>query len=130
MEIHQLRVVLKARRFDQTCRFYNEILGLPRLRRWEGEDGRGALFQAGPGVVEVLGRSRDSERDDRSEAYDYQGPAQKLTITLQVTSAEGAYERLLLNDRNVPGGLITLPDGTLAYGTHDPDGVKVLLAEA
>ena len=130
MEIRQFRVVLKARRFDLTCHFYNEILGLSRLRRWEGAGGRGALFQAGPGVVEVHGRSRDSEHDDRSEAYDYQGPAQKLTITLQIASAEQAYERLLLNDRNVPGGLLTLPDGTLAYETNDPDGVKILLSEA
>ncbi|MFQ5349606.1 MAG: VOC family protein [Thermoanaerobaculia bacterium] len=129
MEIRQFRVVLKARRFDTTCRFYTEVLGLPRLRSWEGEQGRGALFQAGSGAVEVRGRSRDRERDDREEAYEYQGPAQKMTLTLQVTSAEQAYERMLLADRNLPGGLVTLAGGTLAYETHDPDGVKILLAE-
>lgn len=129
MEIRQFRVVLKARRFDPTCRFYTEILGLPRLRRWEGKQGRGALFQAGPGVVEVRGRSRDSESSDRNEAFDYQGPAQKMTITLQVASAEKAYERLLLNDRNIAGGLITLSDGSLVFETHDPDGIKVRLSE-
>lgn len=129
MEIRQFRVVLKARRFDHTCRFYTDILGLPRLRRWEGKQGRGALFQAGPGVVEVRGRSRDSESSDRNEAFDYQGPAQKMTITLQVASAEKAYERLLLNDRNIAGGLITLPDGSLVFETHDPDGIKVRLSE-
>lgn len=129
MEIRQFRVVLKARRFDRTCHFYTEILGLPRLRRWEGEKGRGALFQAGPGVVEVQGRSRDSESADRNEAFDYQGPAQKMTITLQVSSAERAYERLLFNDRNIPGGLKTQADGSLTFETHDPDGIKVLLSE-
>ena len=129
MEIRQFRVALKARRFDRTCRFYNDILGLPRLRSWEGERGRGALFQAGPGVVEVRGRGRELEASDRSEAFDYQGPDQKMVITLLVTSAEKAYERLLLNDRNVPGGLMTLPDGRLAFETHDPDGVKVMLRE-
>jgi catechol 2,3-dioxygenase-like lactoylglutathione lyase family enzyme len=129
MEIRQFRVVLKARRFDRTCRFYTEILGLPLLRRWEGEGGRGALFQAGPGVVEVRGRSRQREGNDREEAYDYQGPAQKMTLTLQVTSAERAYERLLLADRNIPGGLRTLTDGALAYETHDPDGVRILFSE-
>lgn len=129
MEIRQFRVVLKARRFDHTCRFYTEILGLPRLRRWEGKQGRGALFQAGPGVVEVRGRSRDSESSDRNEAFDYQGPAQKMTITLQVASAEKAYERLLLNDRNIAGGLITQSDGSLVFETHDPDGIKVRLSE-
>ena len=129
MEIRQFRVVLKARRFDRTCHFYTEVLGLPRLRSWEGENGRGALFQAGPGVVEVRGRSRDTESADRSEAFDYQGPAQKMTLTLRVFSAEQAYERLLLADRNIPGGLMTLADGSLVYETHDPDGVKIHFAE-
>ena len=130
MEIRQFRVALKARRFDRTCHFYTEVLGLPRLRSWEGEHGRGALFQAGPGVVEVRGRTRDSESADRDEAFDYQGPAQKMTIILQVASAEQAYERLLLADRNVPGGLMALPDGTVAFETHDPDGVKVRFSES
>ena len=128
MEIRQFRVVLKARRFDHTCRFYNEILGLSTLRRWEGNSGRGALFQAGPGVVEVQGRAREAESDP-GEAWDYQGPAQKMTLTLQVASAERAYERLLLADRNIPGGLKTLADGSLAFETHDPDGVKIVLSE-
>ena len=130
MEIRQFRVALKARRFDDTSRFYNEILGLPRLRSWEGKNGRGAQFQAGPGVVEVRGRSRDRERDEREESFDYQGPEQKMVITLQVPSAEAAYERLLLNDRNIPGGLMTQADGTLAFRTHDPDGIQILLCEA
>ena len=130
MEIRQFRVALRARRFDDTCRFYNEILGLPRLRSWEGSSGRGAQFQAGPGVVEVRGRSREGERDEREESFDYQGPEQKMVITLQVPSAEAAYERLLLNDRNIPGGLMTMGDGSMAYKTHDPDGIQILLSEA
>lgn len=130
MEIRQFRVVLKARRFDRTCRFYNEILGLPRLRSWEGDEGRGALFQAGPGIVEVQGRPRDSEREDRHEAFDYQGPSQKMVLTLQVPSAQEAYERLLLGDRNIPGGLTTLADGSEVFETHDPDGIKVRYSES
>jgi catechol 2,3-dioxygenase-like lactoylglutathione lyase family enzyme len=130
MEIRQFRVVLRARRFDRTCHFYNEILGLPRHRSWEGNGARGALFQAGPGLVEVHGRSRDKESEDRDEAFDYQGPDHKITVTLVVPSAEQAYERLLLNDRNIPGGLMTMSDGTLAFETHDPDGIKLRLREA
>lgn len=130
MDIRQFRVALKARRFERTCRFYGEVLGLPRLRRWEGSSGRGALYLAGPGVIEVRGRSAESERDRRAEAYDYQGPNHKLTVSLVVPSAEQAYERLLLADRNIPGGLVALDDGGLAFETHDPDGVKIRLCEA
>ena len=130
MEIRQFRVALKARRFDRPSHFYGDILGLPRLRSWEGSGSRGALFQAGPGVVEIRGRSRDSESDGRDEAFDYQGPEHKLTVTLIVPSAEQAYERLLLNDRNIPGGLLAQSDGSLAFETHDPDGVKLRLCES
>ena len=43
--------VIRARSFDRTCRFYGEALALPRLQNWDREDGRGALYQAGSGVV-------------------------------------------------------------------------------
>ncbi len=78
----------------------------------------------------MRGRTRDGEGNDREAAFDYQGPTQKMVITLQVPSAERAYERLLLADRNIPGGLMTLADGTLAFETHDPDGIKVRLTES
>ena len=37
---------------------------------------------------------------------------------------------VLLADRNIPGGLVTRADGSMAFETHDPDGIKVLLTEA
>ena len=44
-------------------------------------------------------------------------------------SAERAYEELLFRDKNVPGGLRRGADGVLAFETHDPDGVRILLRE-
>ena len=127
MEIRQFRVVVKARDFERTCRFYGETLALPRLQSWDREDGRGALYQAGPGAVEVLGRPRDSAAYD--EGFDYQGPEHKLELTWVVPSAERAYEELLFRDKNVPGGLRKSPEGGLVFETHDPDGVRILLRE-
>jgi len=127
MQIRQFRVILKAKNFENTCRFYGEVLALPRLQSWDREDGRGALFQAGSGAVEVLGRPRDT--DDYDEDFDYQGPAQKLELSWIVPSAERTYEELLFRDKNVPGGLRRGPDGALQFETHDPDGVRLLLRE-
>ena len=129
MEIGRLRVVVRAKDFERTCRFYGEVMALPRLRSWEVNGGRGASFLAGMGVVEVRGRAADAPDDVRDEAYDYQGPNHKLTLTLEVPSAETAYEELLFRDKNIPGGLTTLADGSTAFETHDPDGVKILLRE-
>ncbi len=127
MQIRQFRVVIKARNFDRSSNFYGEVLALPRLQSWDDEEGRGALFQAGTGAVEVLGRPRDSHGWD--EEFDYQGPEQKLVLSWIVPSAERTYEELLFRDKNVPGGLRRGADGALVFETHDPDGVRILLRE-
>lgn len=129
MNIDEFRVVIRARDFDASCRFYDDIMALPRLRSWESDGGRGALFQAGSGLIEVLGRPRTSGRPQRDENFDYQGPEQKLTLTILTNSAEKAYEDLIFREKNIPGGLKQLPDGAMAFQTHDPDGVKILLRE-
>ena len=131
MEIRQFRVVVRAKSFERTCRFYGETLSLPRLQNWDREDGRGALYQAGAAVIEVLGRpagtaDRDRERD---EAFDYQGPHHKLVMVMAVPSAEKAYEELLLRDKNIPGGLRQDADGCLLFDTHDPDGVRIVFKQ-
>ncbi|HEX7186358.1 MAG TPA: VOC family protein [Thermoanaerobaculia bacterium] len=131
MEIRQFRVVVRAKSFDSTCRFYGESLAFPRLQSWSGENERGALFQAGAGVVQVLGRPAAAE-NPRSwdETYDYHGPAHKMTIALVVPSAEAAYQEAHFRDKNIPGGLRRDTDGGLIFETHDPDGVKVVFKQA
>jgi catechol 2,3-dioxygenase-like lactoylglutathione lyase family enzyme len=128
MDIRQFRVVLRARHFDRTCAFYGETLALPRLQSWDRDTGRGALYQAGTGVIEVLGRAHgpSGSEEGRDEQYDYQGPDHKLEILLHVASAERAYEEIQFRERNIPGGLRTDPDGSTVFATHDPDGVHVL----
>jgi catechol 2,3-dioxygenase-like lactoylglutathione lyase family enzyme len=131
MEIRDFRLVLRARDFERTCRFYEEVLSLPRLAEWDHSTLRGALFQAGGGAVEVIGRARGAAiGGGRDEAFDYQGPDQKLTLRLLVPSAEKAYEELLFRDKNIPGGLRHSADGIAVFETHDPDGVKIEFREA
>lgn len=128
MEIRQFRVVLKARDFDRTCSFYGETLALPRLQSWDRETSRGALYQVGTAVIEVQGRAHGAD-DGRDEAFDYQGPQHKLTLVVHVPSAEKAYEELIFRNRNIPGGLAADTDGAMTFGTHDPDGVKIVFRQ-
>lgn len=131
MDIEQFRVVVRAKRFERTCRFYGQTLAFPEVGSWQAGDRRGALYQAGTGVVEVVGRV-DEDSQSWDEVFDYVGPQHKLTLTLTVPSAEKAYETLHFRDQNVPGGLREDETGTggLVFETHDPDGVKILFRES
>lgn len=130
MDIRQFRVVLRARCFDSTCRFYGESLALPRVQSWDREDARGAVFQAGPSLIEVLGRPAGASPSGRDEVYDYQGPQQKMILTFLVPSAREAYAELQFRDKNIPGGLRHDDDGSLIFETHDPDGIKIVYRQA
>jgi catechol 2,3-dioxygenase-like lactoylglutathione lyase family enzyme len=131
MEIRQFRVVVRAKNFERTSRFYGESLAFPRLQSWDREDERGALFQAGAAVVQVVGRPASAETPrSYDETYDYQGPHHKMTIALLVPSAETAYQEAHFRDKNIPGGLRRDTDGGLIFETHDPDGIKIVFKQA
>jgi catechol 2,3-dioxygenase-like lactoylglutathione lyase family enzyme len=129
MEVRQFRVVVRVSDFDRSCRFYGEVLALPRVQSWDRDDSRGALYQAGAGIVEVRARPR-GQAGGRDEVYDYMGPQHKLTLMLVVPSAQRAYEELIFRDPNIPGGLRTDADGGVVFETHDPDGVRIVLKES
>ncbi len=130
MEIHQFRVVLRARDFERSCKFYGEVLALPKIQQWDREDGRSAIYQAGAGLVEIVSLPSTADPSDRYEDFDYQGPQHKLTLTLKVPSAEKAYDELIFRDKNIPGGLQEGLAGGLVFETHDPDGVKICFVES
>ncbi|MEE8137951.1 MAG: VOC family protein [Thermoanaerobaculia bacterium] len=129
MEIRQFRVVLRAHDFERTCKFYGEVLALPKIQQWDRQDGRSAIYQAGSGLLEIQGLPSTRDPSERDEDFDFQGPLHKLTLTLAVPSAEKAYEELILREKNIPGGLKEAPGGGLVFETHDPDGVKVSFVE-
>lgn len=128
MEIQQFRLVVRASDFERSQSFYGDVLALPLLHSWDGEGGRGALYRAGSGFVELRGRSRTGGRTSSDEIFGYQG-TQKMSITFRVASAEKAYEELIFRERNIPGGLKSLEDGSKVFETQDPDGVKIVYLE-
>ena len=123
MEIHEFRVVLRAKDFDHTCRFYRDVLTFSRIREWHNERERRAMFGAGTTVIEIVGFTD-------GDGSGYQGPEHKIAFTVIVPSAEEVYEELIFREKNIPGGLLTAADGTLVFETNDPDGVKVRFVEA
>ena len=127
MEIEGFRVTLKARNYERTCDFYSETLALPTLGSWEQDGRQGTTFQAGPGRVEVVGRVEGAARRPDDDVFEYRGPHHEMVLTLTVPSAQKAYDDLIFRNKNVPGGMHELEDGSSVFETHDPDGIRIVL---
>ncbi len=130
MEIRQTRVVIRTARFDRALKFYGDSLALPRLQSWDREDSRGALFQAGAAVVEIVGPPAGQDPRLADERFNPQGPLTKTKLVFIVPSAQQAYDEIFFRDKNIPGGLRTDDDGALMFETHDPDGLRVAFKES
>lgn len=126
MDIRQFRVSLRAKHFERTCRFYGETLALPQIDTWQTPELQGALYHAGTGVIEVVGRAADAPPSARDEAFEYTGPEQKMVVDLIVPSAEAAYKDGHFREQNIPGGLRRDDRGDMIFKTHDPDGVQIV----
>jgi catechol 2,3-dioxygenase-like lactoylglutathione lyase family enzyme len=129
MEIRQFRVVVRTNNFDRALKFYGDALGLPRLKSWDTEDSRGALFQAGSAVIELQGPPASQDPRLADERFDAQGPKGKMKIVFLVPSAQKAYDEIYFREKNIPGGLLKDDDGVLMFETHDPDGIRVAFKE-
>jgi catechol 2,3-dioxygenase-like lactoylglutathione lyase family enzyme len=130
MEIRQTRVVIRTARFDRALKFYGDSLALPRLQSWDREDSRGALFQAGAAVVEIVGPPADQDPRLTDERFNPQGPLTKTKLVFIVPSAQQAYDEIFFRDKNIPGGFLKDDDGALMFETHDPDGLRVAFKES
>jgi catechol 2,3-dioxygenase-like lactoylglutathione lyase family enzyme len=130
MEIQQFRVVVRAMYFDRALKFYGESLALPQLKTWEREDARGAVFQAGSAILEIIGPpASEDPRRVHDERFESMGPQNKTSLVFEVPSAQKAFEEIQFRERNIPGGLRKDGDGVLIFETHDPDGVRVVFKE-
>ena len=130
MEIRQTRLVIRTARFDRALKFYGDSLALPRLQSWDLEDSRGALFQAGAAVVEIVGPPAGQDPRLTDERFNPQGPLTKTRLVFIVPSAQQAYDEIFFRDKNIPGGLRQDDDGVLMFETHDPDGLRVAFKES
>lgn len=130
MEIRQFRVVIRAKSFERALKFYGGALALPEVGRWDREDGRGVVFQAGSALIEVLGRPASGDPRLNDERYDPEGPLTKTVLTFDVASAKQANDEIFFREKNIPGGLRKDDDGKLMFETHDPDGIRVRFKES
>ncbi|HEY0514501.1 MAG TPA: VOC family protein [Thermoanaerobaculia bacterium] len=129
MEIRQFRVVIRTSNFERATKFYGDALGLPRVQSWEREDQRGAVFQAGTALLEVLGPPASEDPRVNDERFNPQGPHIRAAFVFDVPSAQQAFDEIFFREKNIPGGLQKDDQGRLVFVTHDPDNFRIVFRE-
>lgn len=123
MNSSELRVLFRASDFDASVRFYQELLGMERLKNWERDTGSGVILRAGPGrTIELLGAPP-------GQGYADERLPRGVTLWLQVDDVAEWYERLRASGAVIARELADDPWGTRSFRLDDPDGTQVWLFE-
>lgn len=109
-------LALASERFDETARFYAEILGFPVLEAWDRPGARGCRLDLGGGLrLELL----DAARERRPLAL---GPADdRCHLVVEVADLEQVRARL---PAPAPEPMAT-SWGARLFQLRDPDGIAV-----
>src|SRR5436309_443903 len=104
MEIRQFRVVIRTSSFERATKLYGNALGLPQLESWDREADRGAVYQAGTSVLEVVGPPASEDPRQNDERFNPQGPHIRAALVFEVPSAQAAFDEIFFREKNIPGG--------------------------
>ena len=109
----QFRVLIRPSNYDESVAFYRDTLGLSVFRSWDDAHGRGTVFQAGSGLIEVeLGRGT-------SGTPGFKG------VVIQVDDADEVYQEVLA--RGAPATEpVTAPWGHRLFHANAPDGLRLI----
>ncbi|HEY0557228.1 MAG TPA: VOC family protein [Thermoanaerobaculia bacterium] len=129
MEIREFRVVVRASNYERAVKFYGDALALPQVQSWNRDTERGAVFQAGSALIEVVGPPVNEDPRANDEKFKAQGPRIQAAIVFDVASAQRAFDEISSREKNIPGGFEKDSQGRMTFATHDPDNIKVIFRE-
>lgn len=114
----QFRWMFVAKDYEASIAFYRDGLGLPVDHDWNfGPQDRGTVFQAGAGIVEVLGGLP-------GQAY---AAPQGAWMAIQVADPDAFYQLALERGLTVVEQPTTYPWGQRMLKVQDPDGIVIWL---
>lgn len=116
MEVLSSRVLLRPTDFEQSFRFYAEILGLHIYREWVSGSTRGVVFFLGGGFLELSGSS--------------EAPcSEKVSLWLQVRDVNAVGRELEDSGVDIVEAPVDKPWGLREMRVQDPDGVGLVIVE-
>lgn len=117
------RTIIHPSDLEQSLAFYGGALNLPVAREFGEGEGRGVVFFAGGGLIEVV-----ASRRARPSAGP--GPADgPVSLWLQVRSIEAAVDELVGRGVELLRPATLEPWGLIEAWIADPDGLQIHLVE-
>jgi catechol 2,3-dioxygenase-like lactoylglutathione lyase family enzyme len=117
VEVLASRTIIHPSDLAASLAFYGDALGLAVAREFGAGEGRGVVFFAGGGLIEVVGRA------------DKPASPPPLALWLQVRSVGAAVAELAARGVPVARGPRLEPWGLIEAWIEDPDGLRIHLVE-
>lgn len=117
MEVLASRTIIHPSDLPRSLAFYGETLGLAVAREFGAGEGRGVVFFAGNGLIEVVGRA---EKPPSPPPF---------ALWLQVRSVAATTAELAARDVPIVRGPRLEPWGLIEAWIEDPDGLRIHLVE-
>lgn len=108
----EFRTKLYPKDFYKVKDFYENVLGYPIVNSWDREDGKGAMFDTGAAVIEIL------------SPEDGYKPIQGANVSLKVENVWDLWEKLK-DHPNVTKPLNLRPWGDMSFRIVDPEGFQI-----
>jgi catechol 2,3-dioxygenase-like lactoylglutathione lyase family enzyme len=119
MDVLTSRTVIHPSDLGRSLTFYGDELRLPVAREFGAGDGRGVVYFAGGGLIEVVG----------SHPGDHPSDTGRVGLWLQVRSLDEAVDELAGRGVTLARPPVLEPWGLIEAWIHDPDGLRIFLIE-
>ena len=131
MDILTSRTIIHPSDLDRSLDFYGRVLGLAVAREFGEGSGRGVVFFAGGGLLEVTGSAgRPAVVDaDSSPSLGAVGGAPQLILWLQVRDIGAAVDEVAAQGVQPVRPPVLEPWGLVEAWIDDPDGLRIHLVE-
>ncbi|MBI1886199.1 MAG: VOC family protein [Chloroflexi bacterium] len=109
----QFRALVTSSDYDRSVAFYRDTLGLDTLTSWDDPHGRGTVFRAANGLIEVLTGQGSLETPGLG------------ALVIQVEDADEAYRELVARGASA-SETASAPWGHRLFYVNAPDGVRLV----
>lgn len=123
MPVFELRVAITAEDYEKLVAFYRDGLGLDPGDMWT-DNGRGQLFHAGRGVLEILDTQHATSVDEIEVGERVSG---QIRFAFEVPDVKQAVDNALKFGATLVHEPMLTPWGDLNARVKSPDGLQITL---